>query len=409
MLLLPALLLLGAYAYDNNSTLSVDSPRGWNSWSTDDVAGLLDLCFEEEVHQVADAMVSSGMRDQGYNLVLLDDCWSSVNRSSTGELQPDAARFPSGIPALVAYLSARGLALGLYTCAGSKTCKYNRPGSYGHYATDAATLVGWGVSWIKADNCAAPAGPARSYFSNFSAAINATGVPTVFHSCEWGLDNVVSWGPSVTQVYRVRPDHLPFWWFNLPGAYPPGGQGTGDIIEGMADPAVLAGQGPYSWPDPDVLHTGLFQTEAETQTEFSFWALWSAPLLLATDPRNMSAFKASVVLNTEVLAVQRGQAALGYGARRVRADNATGEQLWVKSRGEGGEAVVLLYNSNDWEARDLSVSWEELGGGWPAGVALDGRDLWSHSAAFAAQSTGATAAAVPPHGVRMWRLSVAAQ
>jgi hypothetical protein len=47
-------------------------------------------------------------------------------------------------------------------------------------------------------------------------------------------------------VYRVRPDHLPFWTFNLPGAYPPGGQGTGDIIEGFADPAVLSGLAPYA-------------------------------------------------------------------------------------------------------------------------------------------------------------------
>ena len=81
---------------------------------------------------------------------LLSDCWSATNRSATGELQPDPARFPSGIPALVAYLQPRGLGLGLYTCAGSKTCKYGRPGSYGNYRRDADTLIGWGVEYIKA-------------------------------------------------------------------------------------------------------------------------------------------------------------------------------------------------------------------------------------------------------------------
>jgi len=76
----------------------------------------------------------------------LSDCWSATNRSATGELQPDPARFPSGIPALVSYLQPRGLGLGLYTCAGTKTCKYGRPGSFGHYRRDADTLIGWG--WV---------------------------------------------------------------------------------------------------------------------------------------------------------------------------------------------------------------------------------------------------------------------
>jgi alpha-galactosidase len=68
------LLFLCAWGYDNGSPLAAQAPRGWNSWSTDDVAGLLDLCFEEEIHQVADAMVSSGMVALNYSVVLLDDC-----------------------------------------------------------------------------------------------------------------------------------------------------------------------------------------------------------------------------------------------------------------------------------------------------------------------------------------------
>jgi alpha-galactosidase len=403
-LLLLSLIVSCACGYDNGFPGAAYSPRGWNSWSTDDVSGLLDLCFEAEVKEVADALVSSGMKSAGYNWMVLDDCWSSTNRSAAGELQPDPLRFPSGIPALVSYLSARGLYLGLYTCAGSKTCKYNRPGSWGHYGRDARTLTGWGAKWIKADNCAAPPGPARDYFSNFSAAVNATGVPVVFQSCEWGLDDVAQWGPSVTQVYRVRPDHLPFWWFHLPNAYPPGGQGTGDIIEGMSDPAVLQGLGPFSFPDPDVLHTGLFQTEAETVTEFSFWALWGAPLLMATDPRNMTAFKRGVVLNEDVLAVQRDPV---YAvARRVRASNATGAQLWVRPLAAANTAVVILYNAGDWQPADLEVSWGELGLAWlTPSTLVTAFDLWTKTQPVTQQASGAVARGVPPHGVAFWRLT----
>jgi alpha-galactosidase len=172
----------------------------------------------------------------------------------------------------------------------------------------------------------------------------------------------------------------------------------------MADPAVLSGLAPYAFPDPDVLHTGLFQTPAETTTEFSFWSLWGAPLLMATDPRNMTAFKASVVLNEDVLGIQRD--ALFARAVRLRADNATGAQLWYRDLA-GGEAVALLYNRNDWAAQNLSVSWAELGGAWAGAGAggVDVFDVWTKALAKA-QAGGMQATDVPPHGVAMWRLSL---
>ena len=389
-----------ARAYDNGSPLALRPPRGWSTWCTDDVCGLLDLCFESEVRAVADALSSPPLAALNFSLILLDDCWSDTVRSPTGELQPDPARFPSGIPALVSYLAARKLALGLYTCAGTQTCKYKRPGSAGHYTQDAQTLTEWGVRWIKADHCnTGGLGEPRAYFSNFSAAVNATGVPVVFHSCEWGLDDVFDWGPSVTQVYRVRPDHLPFWTFDVPNAFPPGGQGTGDIIEGMADANVTRGLAPYSFPDPDFLMTGLFQTEAESITEFSFWSLWSAPMLVATDVRNMSAFKASVLSNADVLAIQWDDSLAP--AVRLRAGSS---QLWVKPLANG-DAAVVLYNSNDFAAQDVSVAWDELGGKWVGGT-VSVYDLWAHRIIATAQTAGLTAAALPPHGCAMWRLSL---
>lgn len=42
--------------------------------STDDYCGLLDLCFEKELHEIADALVSTGMRELNYTTILLDDC-----------------------------------------------------------------------------------------------------------------------------------------------------------------------------------------------------------------------------------------------------------------------------------------------------------------------------------------------
>lgn len=53
------------------SIFRVDVSLQWATWCTDDLCGLLDFCNETEVMSVADALVSTGMKDLGYNLVLV--------------------------------------------------------------------------------------------------------------------------------------------------------------------------------------------------------------------------------------------------------------------------------------------------------------------------------------------------
>jgi len=42
-------------------------------------------------------------------------------------------------------------------------------------------------------------------------------------------------------------------------------------------------------------------SDTESETEFAAWAIFGGPMILATDPRNMSAWKASV-LNADIIA-----------------------------------------------------------------------------------------------------------
>jgi alpha-galactosidase len=82
-------------------------PMGWNSWNKFgcDVS-------EKLIRDTADAMVKSGLRDAGYVYINIDDCWQG-QRDTEGFIQPDPARFPSGIKALADYVHARGLKLGI--------------------------------------------------------------------------------------------------------------------------------------------------------------------------------------------------------------------------------------------------------------------------------------------------------
>ena len=394
-----AALVLRAAAYDNGAWPGALPPLGWNSWCTDDYCGLLDLCFEEEIHEIADAMNSSGMVAAGYRLLELDDCWASTNRSADGNLQPDAARFPSGIPALVSYVEARGLILGLYTSAGDKTCKYNRPGSQGHFDVDARWFAENGVKLVKADNCGV-SGDSQTVFSNFSKWLNATGVPMAFSTCQWGEDSVWQWGGAIAQLYRINQDHLPFWSFNFSN----GGQGTKEIIEVMANPAIGGSTVPFGYADPDFLMTGIAtMSSLESETEFAFWALFAGPMIVATDVRNMSAWKRSVLLNADVLAVSQDR--LVSPGRRVRGA-AGGAQVWLRALADNSIAVIL-YNAADAPTPvDIPVSWRELG--WDSGVKASVRDLWAHADLPGSPFVGgATAAAVPPHGHAMWRVTQA--
>ncbi len=149
-------------------------------------------------------------------------------------MQPDAKRFPLGMKELADYVHSKGLKIGLYTCVGTLTCKFGRPGSYGHFEQDAQTLAAWGIDFVKADNCHhAPGTDTRELYTNFSRALNATGRPMcvaracrlphtaglssdlrcvirrrLFSLCEWGNDDVVDWGGDVGQMFRVQMDHL---------------------------------------------------------------------------------------------------------------------------------------------------------------------------------------------------------
>ncbi|HEX9112472.1 MAG TPA: glycoside hydrolase family 27 protein, partial [Terriglobales bacterium] len=131
-----ALLLLAAILLFNSVALSQDRdkplvgivastpPMGWNSWNKFgcDVS-------EDLIRQIADAMVTSGMKDAGYQYVVIDDCWQA-ERDSGGNIVADAKRFPSGMKTLADYVHGQGLKFGLYSDAGTKTCE-GRPGSRG--------------------------------------------------------------------------------------------------------------------------------------------------------------------------------------------------------------------------------------------------------------------------------------
>ncbi len=96
--------------------IAATPPMGWNSWNKFGCN-----VSEKLIKEVADAMYQSGMRDAGYQYVVIDDCWQ-VGRDEDGFILVDPERFPSGIKALADYIHAGSSKLDLFL-RGSHTCQ----------------------------------------------------------------------------------------------------------------------------------------------------------------------------------------------------------------------------------------------------------------------------------------------
>src|SRR5215212_11353417 len=73
-------------------SLALTPPMGWNSWNT-----FQTNINEQLVKDVADAMISTGMKDAGYTYLVLDDGWMAMERDSSGNLVADPVKFPHGL------------------------------------------------------------------------------------------------------------------------------------------------------------------------------------------------------------------------------------------------------------------------------------------------------------------------
>ena len=115
-------------------------PMGWNSWNHfgEDVN-------EADIRAAADALVSSGMRDAGYNYVNIDGTWEG-NRDREGSLVPNK-KF-GDIAALADYVHSRGLKIGIYSSPGQYDCA-GYPTSYAHERQDADSFAKWGIDYLK--------------------------------------------------------------------------------------------------------------------------------------------------------------------------------------------------------------------------------------------------------------------
>ena len=377
-----------ASAQIERDSLAQTPPMGWNSWNK-----FACHVSEDLIQSVADAIATNGMKEAGYQYVVIDDCWQ-VSRDENGFILADPQRFPSGIKALADYVHSKGLKFGIYSDAGSKTCA-GRPGSQGHEYQDALQYARWGVDYLKYDWCSSGTRNAEEAYTTMNNALLATGRRIVFSMCEWGTAKPWLWGKGIGNLWRTTGDISDKW--SSKKKWPDGScceYGVVDIIDLEVGLETFAGPG--HWNDPDMLEVGNGgMSDAEYRAHFSFWALLAAPLMAGNDVRSMPPEIKDILTNSEVIAVNQDQ--LGRQGRRVRKDGDS--EVWAKTLADGSR-VVLLFNRGAAEAQ-IAVAWEEIG--YPAHLEAKVRDLWKHQEI--GSIAGRYAAKVPSHAVIMVKIS----
>jgi len=366
------------HAWDNGVALT--PPMGWNSWNKFGCN-----VSEEMIKSMTDAMVTSGMKDAGYQYVVIDDCWQ-VSRDENGFIVADPQRFPSGMKALADYVHAKGLKFGLYSDAGTKTCA-GRPGSQGHEFQDAMQYARWGVDYLKYDWCNTGTRNAQEAYATMRDALAATGRPIVFSMCEWGTAKPWQWAQNVGNLWRTTGDISDHWegkkkWDDGSCC----SMGMLDIVD--AQVGLEGAAGPGHWNDPDMLEVGNGgMTNLEYRAHFSFWAMLAAPLIAGNDLRSMAPEIKAILTNKEVIAVN--QDVLGMQGRRIRKDG--DKEVWMKQLKDGSRAVILFNRGK--EETEVSVAWAELG--YPEHLSASVQDLWAGKGL--GKATGKFSAKVASH------------
>ena len=381
--------------------LASTPPMGWNSWN----------CFradinEDKIKSMADAMVSSGMNEAGYQYLVIDDGWMTKKRDSLGHIVVNAQKFPHGIKAVADYVHGKGLKFGLYSSPGCYTCQ-KLMGSIGHEQMDADDYASWGVDYLKYDWCnfpsiekealKTPIPECRAAFELMGNCLRKTGRPIVYSvndECDKGTnEGALPWVKSVANMHRTGDDIKNNWdrmlyCLDL----------TADLWEYAA---------PGYWNDPDMLEVGneakeslwnnippVTMTLQEYKSHFSMWCMVAAPLLAGNDLRSMKPEIREILTNKALIAID--QDPLGKQGRRIRKKNEL--EVWMKEL-SGGSMAVALFNRSGNPVR-INVRWEELGISGARTVS----DLWKHIK-LGNHKKSFTAKGIKSHEARMLLLS----
>ena len=363
----------------------IETPTmGWSSWNT-----FLVNISEDIIKGQADAMVSQGLKDVGYQYINIDDGFQ-YGRTSDGKVRIHPQRFPHGLKVVSDYIHSKGLKAGIYSDAGDCTCgslsngdTYNtNVGFYGHEQTDADYYFKeLEFDFIKVDYCGgnhAGLNEQAQYTAIHDAIVN-TGKDVRYNLCRWAYPG--TWCHDISTSWRT----------------------TGDIYDGWASVKGIIAENLYlsafcydgCYNDMDMLEVGRSMSEEEDKTHFGMWCIMSSPLLIGCNMATIKERPLALLKNEELIALN--QDPLGLQAYVVQHIGETYVLVKDILTLHGNTRAVALYNPSD-RKEEMCLSFSEVDLGGKVKV----RDLFEHE--DLGEMEGSLSAIVPPHGTRIYKL-----
>ena len=347
--------------------LAKTAPMGWNSWNW---FGKEDI-NEQIVKETIDAMATHGLRDAGYNYVVIDGGWRDNKLGSNGELLAHPTKFPHGIKVLADYAHSKGMKLGIHVVPGTLDCGKDPVGAFGYEEVHLKQFEDWGVDMIKLDQCLLTQDPCatckkrpsgwseetiKDTYWKWSQLLNNSDSNIMFSISAYRSRD---WYPEMCNMARTTTDIQSRIvkagaFFNPPDSHKVRASSVMGIAELNNTYAHAAGHG--YWNDPDMLVVGdQGLSQNEQVSHFALWCVMTSPLFLGNDVRNMEAFEKELILNKEMIAINQDMTEQG---RLIQ--NKDNTQVWAKKMIDGKVALLFL-NLDRNGARKISLNLKDIG------------------------------------------------
>lgn len=356
---------------------------GWSSWNTYGL-GINENLIKEQ----AEAMVTTGLKDAGYEFINIDDgFWNG--RDDDGTLIIDRSKFPNGMRVVADYIHSLGLKAGIYSDAGDNTCGSQNSAPYGlgvglwrHETDDIHTyFIDWDYDFIKVDYCGGTHLNLddRVQYTKISDAIKNCGKEDArFNICRWAYPG--TWVEDIADSWRTTGDIYDSW------------NSVKDILAENLYLSAYCRNGHYN--DMDMLEVGRSMTPTEDLTHFAMWCIMDSPLLVGCDMRNMKASTLELLTNKELIALN--QDPLHLQAYPVyKAGNVFVLVKDIETKYGLNRAVVLYNPSDNSTMCNLDFGRLDLGG------EVQLRDLALHQ--DLGSFSGQYRVTVPAHGVKIFK------
>lgn len=388
---------------------------------------------QDIIIQLAEALDTYGLKDVGYKYMCLDDGWANSARTDD-HMVWNTGKF-TNYEEIVTAVHNRGLKIGLYSDAGSRTCSGAMPGSYGYEETDATDFVNWGFDLLKYDFCNNDGDTEANAIYRYkrmsdalnNAMTNAGKDPKdfLFYMCNWGHNAPWKWGHQTgASCWRATEDTRDIW---SDTAH------NGGLIQSIARfKDIWAWQGVNRWSDADMMCIGLHATgyssndgsapgysdglnEEEEKTQMALWCMWSSPLTLSNNitnfdgqPNNLTgknvtnthaAKDLEIIKNTDLIAIDQDE--MGQGAEPIV--DADGILVFQKDLANGDVAISITNVSDAQKSYTLALNKVSA---LLAGTNYKFKDLWTGSDVPETYTTESShSVTLPAHATAIYRIS----